>query len=153
VTIKERNGRGRVEISFFSGEERERVLEELEAERKLGQPNCETQKIECAFQAGRYREVARLAKEGDPWAGGVGEELDRKSPTACKVTLAALARGAGESLGESLERELVMSARFLASHDFCEGVRAALVDRDRAPCWQPTASTGRAAAAARCALT
>ncbi len=83
------------------------------------------------------REVARLAGKGDPWAGGVGEELDRKSPTACKVTLAALARGRAESLAEALDRELVMTARFLVSQDFCEGVRAALVDRDRAPRWQP----------------
>ncbi len=30
-----------------------------------------------------------------------------------------------------------MAVRRIGSYDFCEGVRAALVDKDRAPKWRP----------------
>lgn len=39
-----------------------------------------------------------------------------------------------------------MAVRRVGSHDFCEGVRAALVDKDRSPHWQPAQLAGVAQA-------
>ncbi len=42
---------------------RERVLDELAAERALGDPDCERRKAECAFEAGRHGEVLELTRD------------------------------------------------------------------------------------------
>jgi enoyl-CoA hydratase len=38
--------------------------------------------------------------------------------------------------------EFRLALRALRGHDFREGVRAALVDKDRAPHWQPSSLAG-----------
>lgn len=68
----------------------------------------------------------------------VADVIATKSPLALGVTLASLRRARAESdLAEALEREYRVSSRFLAEHDFAEGIRAQLVDKDRTPRWNP----------------
>ncbi|MGP5607843.1 enoyl-CoA hydratase/isomerase family protein [Arthrobacter rhombi] len=74
--------------------------------------------------------------------GGHGAEaaelIAAKSPTAVKTTLAALRRAAGlSSLEEALDQDYRVGARMLASHDFLEGIRAQVIDKDRQPKWSP----------------
>jgi enoyl-CoA hydratase len=40
-------------------------------------------------------------------------------------------------LSATLVEDYRLACRFLEGHDFYEGVRAALIDRDHAPRWQP----------------
>ena len=64
--------------------------------------------------------------------------LAKKSPTALKLTLAALRRaGQLATLEEALEQEYRVGLRALASHDFPEGIRAQVIDKDYAPAWNP----------------
>jgi 3-hydroxyisobutyrate dehydrogenase len=64
--------------------------------------------------------------------------LRELSPTALKVTLKAIRAAAGDAaLEQSLVRELRVSVRSLAGHDFLEGIRAQVVDKDRNPQWRP----------------
>jgi enoyl-CoA hydratase len=64
--------------------------------------------------------------------------LARKSPTSMKVTLRLLRLGRrSASLQECLQREFDASHAVLASAEFYEGVRAAVVDKDRNPKWNP----------------
>ena len=44
---------------------------------------------------------------------------------------------ASMALAEVLEQDLVLSVRFAAHHDFPEGIRAQIIDKDRQPRWQP----------------
>jgi len=61
-----------------------------------------------------------------------------KSPTALKVTLASLRRARELSgLEEVLDQEYRVSLRFLAGPELVEGVRAQVIDKDRAPRWSP----------------
>ncbi|MNE73826.1 3-hydroxyisobutyryl-CoA hydrolase [compost metagenome] len=66
------------------------------------------------------------------------QTLDKRSPASLKITLRLL-RQARDSSGliECLEREFAAGLEVLKGHDFYEGVRAAIIDKDRNPQWQP----------------
>ncbi|MEU9147817.1 enoyl-CoA hydratase/isomerase family protein [Streptomyces sp. NPDC048349] len=84
--------------------------------------------------------VERLLADGDPAAKEAAETVLAKSPTALKVTLAALRRAAElGSLEEVLVQEFRVSCNALASPDLVEGIRAQVVDKDRNPRWSPPA--------------
>lgn len=79
-----------------------------------------------------------LAREEGAFAARILGVLKSRSPTALKIALRMLrlARDS-KSLEECLDREFAGSARILQLPDFHEGVRAAVVDKDRNPRWQP----------------
>lgn len=82
--------------------------------------------------------LAALDAEAGPDAAKAAAEIRRNSPTSLAVTLRALrlARGSG-GLDECLAREFGIVRHSLASADFCEGVRAAVIDKDGRPSWRP----------------
>ncbi|MFD9407907.1 enoyl-CoA hydratase/isomerase family protein [Streptomyces sp. NPDC059989] len=82
--------------------------------------------------------VDRLLAEDTAEAKEAATVLAGKSPTALKVTLAALrrARGLGP-LERVLEQEYRISCAALASLDLVEGIRAQVIDKDRTPHWSP----------------
>lgn len=82
--------------------------------------------------------VARLLAVGGE-AGRAAASIEQKSPTAVKVTLASLRRHRGKSLEEALDQEYRVGLRCLRGHDFREGIRAQVVDKDRKPRWWPAA--------------
>ncbi len=59
------------------------------------------------------------------------------SPSSLVWSLELLRRGAGSTLKEALERELRATRTITAHHEFIEGVRAMVVDKDRKPRWSP----------------
>lgn len=80
-----------------------------------------------------------LARDGSAFASRTLETLRRKAPLSLAVTFAALGRGARLDLAGCLAMEYRMVHRFLDGHDFREGVRALLVDKDRRPRWRHAA--------------
>lgn len=64
-------------------------------------------------------------------------ELDKKSPTSLKVTLKALQRGAEMDFDHCMEQEFILTSNFLCGHDFFEGIRALIIDKDNQPKWFP----------------
>lgn len=72
------------------------------------------------------------------WAQSVIADLKDRSPLSLKVTYRHI-RGARElDLRQTLQLDYRLACRFLDSHDFEEGVRAALIDKDGKPRWQPS---------------
>ena len=68
----------------------------------------------------------------------IADVIGAKSPLALAVTLAALRRArALSTFEEGLAQDLRVSMRSLASHDFAEGIRAQVIDKDRSPRWNP----------------
>ncbi len=62
----------------------------------------------------------------------------KRSPTSLKLSLRLLRAGRQSSgLVECLEREFGAGVEILRHHDFYEGVRAAIIDKDRNPRWLP----------------
>lgn len=83
------------------------------------------------------RILGRLRTRGGE-AAEAAEAIAAKSPTAVKATLAALRRAAGlPSLEAALDQDYRVGVRMLASHDFLEGIRAQVIDKDRRPRWSP----------------
>lgn len=71
-------------------------------------------------------------------AHDLADGIAAKSPLALSVTLEALRRARRYSiLEEALTVEFRVSMHALDAPDFAEGVRAQLIDKDRAPRWSP----------------
>jgi enoyl-CoA hydratase len=82
--------------------------------------------------------VERLAAMPGEWAEKTRATLAQKSPKSTKLTLAAI-RNARQlpSLEAALDVEYRLTVRLFEDGEFPEGVRALLVDKDRAPKWSP----------------
>lgn len=95
--------------------------------------------IDACYSADTAEEIVeRLRSHGDPGAAKAAETILRKSPTSVKVTLAALRRARElPDLPAVLEQEYRVSCAILTSPDLAEGIRAQVVDKDRAPVWDP----------------
>jgi enoyl-CoA hydratase len=86
--------------------------------------------------------VARIAKAGDVWSQKQAKIVATKSPTALKLTCAAIRSGADKSFEDVMRQELRLSTHCLSGVDFYEGVRAVIIDKDNAPNWSPATLDG-----------
>jgi enoyl-CoA hydratase len=96
-------------------------------------------KIDAWFAHDRMEDiVAALQRDGSELALSTLKTLNEKSPRGMVATLKLLrlARTA-RSLEECLVREYRAALEVFASDDFREGVRAAVIDKDRSPKWSP----------------
>ncbi|MEO1280283.1 MAG: enoyl-CoA hydratase/isomerase family protein [Pseudomonadota bacterium] len=94
----------------------------------------------CFSAVGIEEIVARLDQvNGDDreWAKKTADDLRQRSPLALKVTLQHIRQAARLELRETLQSDHRLALRFLSEPDFAEGVRAALIDKDGQPQWQP----------------
>ena len=83
--------------------------------------------------------VAALRGHDESPANEAADLIATRSPIALAVTLAAVRSAATmESLEDVLVQEYRVSCASLRSHDFVEGIRAQLVDKDRNPQWSPS---------------
>jgi enoyl-CoA hydratase len=76
------------------------------------------------------------------WAGKTAAVIRTKSPTSLKVALAQVRRGADWSFSECMRAEFRIVSRIVYGHDFYEGVRATIIDKDNAPRWRPADLAG-----------
>lgn len=79
-----------------------------------------------------------LRAEGSEFATKQAETLSRMSPTSLKMTFRQLQLGGALSLKDVLIMEYRLSQACMRGHDFYEGVRAVLVDKDQNPHWSPS---------------
>jgi enoyl-CoA hydratase/carnithine racemase len=93
--------------------------------------------INRCFSAGSVSEILmRLRDEGE-WGAATIKTLQAASPSALLWSFGLLRRGAARSLPQALDAELRLTRAVVAHPDFAEGVRAMIIDKDRAPRWSP----------------
>ncbi len=82
--------------------------------------------------------LGRLEASSWDFARAAAAEIRRKSPTSVKVTFELLRRASRSAgLRDCLVNDFRAACRLLESHDLYEGIRAAIIDKDRAPTWEP----------------
>ena len=84
--------------------------------------------------------VARLAASPAEPARSAHATLAKMSPTSLKVTLRNIRDASSfQRLEQSFQQDYRIALACIAGHDFIEGIRAQIVDKDRNPHWRPQA--------------
>lgn len=98
--------------------------------------------LQALMQCGGLKDVIsaliELRNHHNEWLRKVGENVIHASPTAMAVCWEIHHRLRLASLSEVFRSELNVVINFCLQHDFKEGIRAMLIDKDHAPKWQPS---------------
>ena len=79
-----------------------------------------------------------LAAESSDFGHATLAALSAKSPTSLAIALRQMQIGADLGIDEALSVEFRIAARILQTHDYHEGVRAIIIDKDQRPKWRPS---------------
>ena len=117
----------------------ETILTELSAAPPAAAICARRADIDRLFAADRLEEIyAALGGDGSDWAAETLATLKTKSPQTMKVSLKLLLDGATmPTFEDEMRAEYAVGSRVVQRHDFLEGVRAVIVDKDNAPKWNP----------------
>lgn len=115
------------------------ILKEVSVEPPESRIVENREKIDRLFASDRYEDIlAALEEDGSDWAQKELATLATKSPQTCKVSLYLLAQGAQQTeFADEMRVEYRVGAHVVQRHDFLEGVRAVIVDKDNDPQWNP----------------
>jgi enoyl-CoA hydratase len=94
--------------------------------------------IDRIFAAGSVEDIlSALDAEHEDWTDNAARTIREKSPTSLKLAFRQLREGAKLEFDDCMRMEYRMVTRVVAGHEFYEGVRATIIDKDGAPKWQP----------------
>ena len=95
-------------------------------------------KIDRTFAHDRVEEImADLQNDKSLWADETLKAMYAMSPTSLKIALRQIRLGAAMPFAQVMAMEYRLSQACMKGHDFYEGIRAALIDKDRQPKWNP----------------
>lgn len=86
-----------------------------------------------------FERLSTVSGDEAEWAAAVLEDLKLRSPTSLAITLRHIREAKQDDVSQVLIRDYRLASRCLDQHDFFEGVRALLIDKDKSPRWQPNA--------------
>ena len=117
----------------------EELLEDSRAAAPDARIAANLERIDRLFAADDIEGVIdALESDGGEWAAKELATLRSKSPQACKVSLRLLYDGGlMQDFADEMRQEYAVATRVVQRHDFTEGVRALLIDKDNQPQWDP----------------
>ncbi|MEQ8327856.1 enoyl-CoA hydratase/isomerase family protein [Parvibaculum sp.] len=90
------------------------------------------------FSGGAVSDIlSSLRADGSEWAEKTADTIETKSPISTLVAYRQVREGAALGFEDCMRLEFRLINRFAAGHDFYEGVRAVVIDKDQAPKWKP----------------
>jgi enoyl-CoA hydratase len=81
--------------------------------------------------------LEKAAGQGSDFAAKTAAGMRTKSPTSMNLAFEQVRRGASLDFEEAMKVEFRIVSRIGDGHDFYEGVRAVIIDKDNQPRWQP----------------
>ena len=95
--------------------------------------------VDHCYNADKVEDVVRhLRDSAEDQARAALDVIGKASPTSLKVTLRNLRDAAKfERVEQSFQQDYRIALACIAGHDFMEGIRATIVDKDRNPAWHP----------------
>ncbi len=84
--------------------------------------------------------MRKAETKGRAFAAPARAAMMDKSPTSQAIALRQMALGATVDFDEALRMDYRIVSRICRGHDFYEGVRAVIVDKDNRPHWSPPPS-------------
>ncbi len=81
--------------------------------------------------------IGALVGDGGEFANDTVKVLKRMSPMSLRLTFEQMRRGHQHDFEQNMKMEFRMVKRVMSGHDFFEGVRAQIIDKDRDPKWAP----------------
>jgi enoyl-CoA hydratase len=81
--------------------------------------------------------LANLRAEPSEWAARQAEVIAGKSPTSLKICHRQLREGLTLDFNACMRLEYRIVNRIFTGHDFFEGTRAVVIDKDMKPVWRP----------------
>lgn len=94
--------------------------------------------VDRSFSGDSVEEILdALDRDSSDWARETAKTIRSKSPTATKLAFRQIREGKTLEFDDCMRMEFRMVNRVVAGHDFYEGVRATIIDKDQSPKWQP----------------
>jgi enoyl-CoA hydratase/carnithine racemase len=113
-------------------------------EKKIGPVMARRDAIDRIFSAGSVEEIlmrlnaeAATASRDAQWADEVAATIGTKAPLSLNIALAQMRHGRNWSFAECMQAEFRIVSRVAYGHDFYEGIRAVIIDKDSRPQWHP----------------
>lgn len=95
--------------------------------------------IDRHFEGSSVDEILEsLDRDGSDWAVRTAGIIRSKSPTSLRICFRQLRAGAKLSFEDCMDLEFKIVNRIMTGHDFFEGTRAVVIDKDQQPRWEPS---------------
>jgi enoyl-CoA hydratase len=122
-----------------SADEVQAQLDELSTLAAPGKLSAAQRWIDACYSAETVEEIiGRLRNSSNDEARADAATLQKMSPTSLKITLRNIRAALSFTrVEQSFQQDYRISLACIAEHDFIEGIRAAIVDKDRNPVWRP----------------
>ena len=92
--------------------------------------------IDTCFSLDSISAMISALEAKDTWCQHIANTLKSRSPLSLKITFEYLQRSQGKSFEDIMEMNAKLVANFLCDDEFFEGIRAAVIDKDKKPRWQ-----------------
>ncbi len=115
------------------------ILEKYNTDPGYSNFESNSQIIENLFSGNNLEEIfQKLENDESELSQKLFKTINSKSPTSLKIVFKQITDGAKNDFEECMRMEYRMVERVMADHDFYEGVRALIIEKDNEPKWKPS---------------
>ena len=127
-----------LEAALCEDEDAGAVLDRFDDRQTMLEGKLDQAEIKRLFSGGSVKEIMQdLQAHDSDFARTALEAMQAKSPTSMSVAYRQLEEGRSLDLAACMRMEFRILVRMLRGHEFTEGIRAVIVDKDNSPIWHP----------------
>ncbi|MEM9108114.1 MAG: enoyl-CoA hydratase/isomerase family protein, partial [Pseudomonadota bacterium] len=116
------------------------VLDRFDDRQNAPEGRLDQSEVDRLFSGSSVKEIMQaleVAESSSELARTALEAMKSKSPTSMSVAFRQLEEGSKRNLADCMRMEFRILVRMLHGHEFTEGIRAVIVDKDNNPIWHP----------------